>query len=450
MSLTGSNNEQKIWNYLKAQGFPEYSVAGLMGNLYAESGLNPSNLQNTFEKKLGYTDASYTAAVDNGEYGNFVKDSAGYGLAQWTYWSRKQALLNHAKSSNKSIGDLEMQLGFLIKELTSYGLMPSLKGCKSVLEASNLILLKFEKPAGMNNASTQSKRAGYGQAYYDKYATKTTGGSIMTEKELRAKVVGIAEAWLGCKESDGSHKQIIDIYNAHKPLARGYKVKYTDAWCSTFASAVAIKAGLTDIIPTECGCEKHIALFQKLGRWQENDAYVPSAGDYIFYDWQDSGVGDNAGSADHVGIVVSVSGSTIKVIEGNKSNAVGYRSLAVNGRYIRGFGVPDYAGKTGVKASTVTPNNTVSDTKSNVTTIKIDAAQKFDKNLAGAYKTAANLNLRAGAGTGKALLTVMPKGASVRNYGYYTLVGNVKWLYVQYTSNGKTYTGFCSSTYLKK
>ena len=72
----------------------------------------------------------------------------------------------------------------------------------------------------------------------------------MTEQELRQSVVRIAQGWLGCKESNGSHKKIIDLYNSHKPLARGYPVKYTDAWCSTFASAVAIKAGLTDIIPT--------------------------------------------------------------------------------------------------------------------------------------------------------------------------------------------------------
>ena len=85
----------------------------------------------------------------------------------------------------------------------------------------------------------------------------------MTEKQLRAKIVATATAWLGRKESDGSHREIIDVYNAHKPLARGYPVKYTDAWCSTFASAVAIEAGLTDIIPTECGCQKHIELFKK-------------------------------------------------------------------------------------------------------------------------------------------------------------------------------------------
>lgn len=167
----------------------------------------------------------------------------------------------------------------------------------------------------------------------------------MTEKQLREKIVSIAVGWLGCKESDGTHKKIIDVYNSHKPLARGYAVKYTDAWCSTFASAVAIKAGLTDIIPTECGCEKHTELFKKLGAWVEDDSYTPKAGDYIFYDWDDSGVGDTKGYADHIGIVVSVSGTTIKVIEGNISNSVGYRNIKVNAKYIRGYGVPNYASK---------------------------------------------------------------------------------------------------------
>ena len=85
-----------------------------MGNLYAESGLSPINLQNSYNTKLKYSDAAYTDAVDNGKYTNFVKDSAGYGLAQWTYWSRKQNLLNYAKSTGKSIGDLNMQLEFLM------------------------------------------------------------------------------------------------------------------------------------------------------------------------------------------------------------------------------------------------------------------------------------------------------------------------------------------------
>lgn len=167
----------------------------------------------------------------------------------------------------------------------------------------------------------------------------------MTEKELRAKVVSTARSFLGCKESDGSHRKIIDIYNGHKPLARGYKMQYTDAWCATFTSAVFIQTGLTDIAPTECSCGQMIALYQKLGRWEENDAHVPVPGDVIMYDWQDTGAGDNTGAPDHVGIVAEVIGSSVKVIEGNKGNAVGYRSMAVNGRYIRGYCLPDYASK---------------------------------------------------------------------------------------------------------
>ena len=109
-----ASNEQIIWQFLKKQGFTDAGAAGMMGNLFAESALSPINLQNTYEKKLGYSDSAYTAAVDNGTYTNFVKDSAGYGLAQWTFWSRKQNLLNYAKSKGVSIGDLNMQLEFLM------------------------------------------------------------------------------------------------------------------------------------------------------------------------------------------------------------------------------------------------------------------------------------------------------------------------------------------------
>ena len=155
-------------------------------------------------------------------------------------------------------------------------------------------------------------------------------------------ILEVARGWLGCKESNGTHKKIIDVYNAHKPLARGYKVKYTDSWCATFVSACAIKVGYTDIIPLECSCNQMINGFKKIGRWCEDDAHLPSPGDVIFYDWQDKGVGDNKGSSDHVGIVEKVEGNTITVIEGNKNDAVGRRKLQVNGRYIRGYGLPKY------------------------------------------------------------------------------------------------------------
>ena len=158
----------------------------------------------------------------------------------------------------------------------------------------------------------------------------------------RGEIVAQAQSWIGCKESDGTHRQIIDVYNSDKPLPRGYKVSYTDAWCATFVTACAIKCGATDIIPKECSCNKMIALLKGLGCWVENDAYVPAAGDLIFYDWEDKGTGDNTGVSDHVGIVEKVSGNTITVIEGNYNDACKRRVLNLNGRYIRGYGVPKY------------------------------------------------------------------------------------------------------------
>ena len=165
----------------------------------------------------------------------------------------------------------------------------------------------------------------------------------MTELDARAKVVDIAVSHLGQKASDGTHRAIIDRYNAQAVLPRGYKVTYTDAWCATFVSVVALEAGFEKIMPTECSCPQMVALYKALGCWVENDAYVPKPGDIIMYDWQDSGSGDNQGTPDHVGIVVSSSERGMKIIEGNLNNSVGYRSIPVNSRYIRGYCVPDYA-----------------------------------------------------------------------------------------------------------
>lgn len=167
----------------------------------------------------------------------------------------------------------------------------------------------------------------------------------MTETQLRQKVVDTAKAWLGCNEYDGSHRQIVDIYNSHRPLARGYKLTYTDAWCAGFVSAVAIKCGLTDIMPTEIGVGEMITLYRKLGRWEENDAHVPSPGDVIVYAWKDNGVGDCTVGDSHVGIVATCDGRTITVIEGNQGHKAAYREIAVDGRFIRGFCLPDYLSK---------------------------------------------------------------------------------------------------------
>lgn len=222
----------------------------------------------------------------------------------------------------------------------------------------------------------------------------------MTEKELRAKVVKTAQAYLGCKESDGSHRKIIDGYNAHKPLARGYLVKYTDSWCATFVSFVAIKCGITGIMPIECSCGAMIELYKKMGRWKENDAYKPAAGDVIMYDWDDNGKGDCTGYPEHVGIVTAVNGNEMTIIEGNKSDSVSYRKLQVNGKFIRGYCLPDYAKKASKPASSTASNpasSTASKPASNTaeqtcTVKKGDTLSKIAAKYGTTYKKLASYN----------------------------------------------------------
>lgn len=198
----------------------------------------------------------------------------------------------------------------------------------------------------------------------------------MTEKELRQQYVNKAITYQGAKESNNSHRPIIDLYNSIRPLPNGYKLSYSDPWCAGFVSAVAKACGLTDIIFPECSCDRQIALFKKAGRWQENDAYKPQMGDIIFYDWNDSGAGDNAGSSDHVGIVVEVNGTTIRVIEGNISDSVGYRNITVNAKFIRGYGLPDYAGKAKGTTSTKVESTTSSTTTATSTSTKVVTPKK--------------------------------------------------------------------------
>ena len=168
--VTTAPNESRIWQVLYSKIGNAYGVAGLMGNLFAESGLQPNNLQDSYEGSLGYTDASYTQAVDSGTYGNFKTDSAGYGLAQWTTQDRKTNLLAYAKGQNASIGDLNMQLSFLCSELETKfpDIFEKLKNAKSVREASDYVLTHFEAPADQSE-SVKAQRSAYGSVYYSRY-----------------------------------------------------------------------------------------------------------------------------------------------------------------------------------------------------------------------------------------------------------------------------------------
>ena len=159
-------SQQTIYKKLKAAIENDYGVCGLMGNLKAESGLRSNNLQNKFNESLHMTDEEYTSKVDDGSYTDFVTDKAGYGLAQWTFWSRKQNLLNFAHEKKASIGDENMQLEYLIKELQGYtGVWNTLVNAKSVREASDAVLLGFEKPKNQSEANC-IKRAAIGDELY--------------------------------------------------------------------------------------------------------------------------------------------------------------------------------------------------------------------------------------------------------------------------------------------
>ena len=147
---------------------------------------------------------------------------------------------------------------------------------------------------------------------------------------------------LGVEEDSIEHHGIVDTYNTHEPLAQGYAVKYDDDWCATFVSCIAIQCDLTDFIPTECSCQRQIGLWMDLGRWEENDTYLPLSGDIIYYNWDVRQLGNNTGWSDHVGIVAGTLGPFIKVIEGNMDDEVGYRFVLRWDPRIRGYGLPNY------------------------------------------------------------------------------------------------------------
>lgn len=321
----------------------------------------------------------------------------------------------------------------------------------------------------------------------------------------RNDVVNLVNSWEGRNEADGTHKYIIDIYNSHLPHPRNTKMQYNWAWCACTWSALAVKLGYTDIMPIEISCYYIIEEAKKMGCWQENDAHIPGIGDGVLYDWDDNGVGDNTGNPDHIGTVIYVNKESgyMVVMEGNYSNAVKKRTIMINGRFIRGFICPKYTGngaelpptqsggkdiktvareviagqwgngdscKKNLEAagynykevqnmvnqilngSAVKPSTPVQ-SQEQPTIKKVVAgayADKFNKSLAGTYKTTANLYMRHGAGTNKKSMVVIPNGTKVKCYGYYSVSNGVKWLYIQVTIDGVQYTGFSSSAYLKR
>ncbi len=441
------NTEERIWSYLKGQGLTDAGAAGLMGNLYAESGLRPNNLQNSYEGKLGMTDTEYTERVDSGSYTNFVRDSAGYGLCQWTYWSRKANLHKFAKDAGKSIGDLEMQLAFLMQELSSgyKAVLNILKTATSVRAASDAVLLQFERPADQSEAA-KSRRAGFGQKYFDKYAGKESQTVSFVPRLTRPEA--------------GNKYYITKAAGGYSDAVKGSP---TDSACNVLSNCVGYAYGRFNEIIGEGAC-KHLRpvnaenFIQYKGTLEVG--MEPRLGACMV--WQKGATLKGSDGAGHVAIVEKIVSSTEIVTSesgwgaskpfwtqtrkkgsGNWGQGSSYKFLG----FIYNPAACCQGTVPSAPAAAAKPSATPTTEKK-----AKEAARSLNKALAGTYVVTADkgLHIRSGAGSGKSSLAVLPKGTKVRNYGYYTDLSGVAWLYVQVAYKGVTYTGFCSGQYLSK
>lgn len=265
----------------------------------------------------------------------------------------------------------------------------------------------------------------FNQSYLSGNATVEVDGVTAND------VLDVMRSWLGFSETNGKFKQIIDLYNSHKPLARGYKVKYSDEWCDTCVSAAAIKAGAVDLIGTECGCEEHVKIFKKLGIWNEDGTVTPEPGWIIVYNWDDD-TQPNDGYSDHIGYVEEVVDGVITALEGNKGEAVARRRLAVGDGNIRGYAMPRYAG-VGVPSTPTESTGTGAPSKTVLWKGTV---------------TADSLNVRTWAGTNNGLCSFSPlkSGATVDVCDSVTASDGSTWYYICY--NGKY--GFVHSAYVQR
>lgn len=475
MALRGNDIAEKVWNFLTDAGINEFGTAGLMGNIQAESGMNPKNLENLCEKRLKEagkpycTDETYTAAVDNGEISReeflhpLPGKQYGYGLTQLTSAGRKAGLYDLAKSKGKSIGDLETQLEFLMIELkTSYKTAyNAIKDAASIKAASDIVLKKFEIPADQSE-SVQNKRAANGQEFYNRFSkTGSKGGNNMS---IRIGHASISEnGTINGVKGDSTGKEVCIREWYSKPW--DYMAIHPDANVREKHAAAV-----------EAACKNDNIGYSQYGT--DNRNTLNTLAKAVNYDLSKVGKCNcDCSSLQNVAAVASGSGATYGSNGWTTSTmkaalqALGYKIITsstylkdsaycVRGAiYVKASSHTVCGLDNGSKASQTLSAAGISGgssgnagTSSSTAGKKVESAKSFDKSLAGTYKTKGSLYLRAGAGKNKPDLVIMPDNTTVRNYGYYTLVDGVKWLYVQAVVKGVTYTGFCSSNtnYLKK
>lgn len=232
--------KEYIWSYLIRHGCTAEGAAALMGNIQAESAFKVSNLQDSYNSSLGYSDDGYTAAVDRGSYGNFIYDAAGYGLCQWTYHSRKAGLLSFAKQRGVSIGNLDMQLDYALKEIRE-GYPQIWQRMTTGHEVQSLameIMVKFENPADQS-LGTKQYRANLATNIFNEFADKPLASEPIEEPaENRPQVtyiyrnIEVPELGIGTK---------CDAVSALQALlcCRGYRVDITGQFDSNTRTALA-------------------------------------------------------------------------------------------------------------------------------------------------------------------------------------------------------------------
>jgi uncharacterized protein YraI len=560
--------DKNIWDYLIKEINNPYGVAGLMGNIYAESGMIPNRVEALCLNRLKengqtWTDSTYTAAVDSGKISreNFLhplpNKQYGYGLCQWTSPGRKAGLYDLARMKQVSIGNELIQLQWLVTELkNNYStVLSTLKNATSVKQASDIVLTKFECPANTGD-SVKTTRAKYGQKYYDAYASNKGGNSTVAnyDKYINSSVVhyisnsgsdengqyhggkagdqtgkewqlrswysrpwtcvlryekdsrvGQKLAELGCaaalNDLIGYDQYERDTYWSHLKVSN-YDPSQVTIACEADCSAGVIAntravgyllgiAALQNVNASYTGNMR--AGFKAAGFTVLTDSkYLTSEkyllpGDILLNDschtatnitkgslatsssssqpssssskgntsYSGKGIGTATAKADmNIRSGSSTSNSSYGVI--SKGTKVEVLEKLSNGWYkivwpgaSCGYA---YTSNTNNAYYTYVVNKTTTSTSnnSNKKVTAKDAATSFNKSLAGKYVTIANLNIRHGAGVSKAIMITIPKGTPVSNYGYYSVSNGTKWLYVQFEYQKVTYTGFASSTYLRK
>lgn len=359
--MTSSEIAKYLFKHLIAAGTTFEGACAILGNVQAESGFVPNNLENSYNRALGMTDEQYTAAVDNGTYTNFVHDSCGYGLPQWTFWSRKDGFLKYIKSLGKSIADLDGQIDYLIKELKENfsSIWKQLTSSTDLYALTWILLDKWENPA-IKNITTRYQYAQNWQKALDTN-TNTGSGTKMTEAQAIKKILDLAQSEIGYKEKR-SNAQLDDktanagsgnwtkyardldgVTNFYNGAKNGF------AWCDifvdwlfyhSFGAQVAMGMLCQPQRSAGAGCLYSVQYYKNAGRWTNN----PAPGEQIFFTYA-------SGEVSHTGIVEKVIGNQVVVIEGNASDQVMRRTYAINDNHIYGYGIPRWSYATGTSSS---------------------------------------------------------------------------------------------------